>query len=154
MLARASHSKLTAILSGVIALCRPQKKYLKCRHCLLMTFLGTSPLLLSNHISILHYLRIDITQIKKSGTPLRLLSTAVWIGSEVSLLKAVAVWFRSKKGSSFWNSWNSLLVLSTPFFGEWTKALSHWENIIKALWATSVAFKSCPSKLYTQENCF
>lgn len=56
-----------------------------------MTFLGTSPLLLSNHISILHYLRIDITQIEKSGTPLRLLSTAVWIGSEVCLLKAVAV---------------------------------------------------------------
>ena len=91
MLARASHSKLTAILSGVIALCRPQKKYLKCRHFLLMTFLGTSPLLLSNHISILHYFRIDITQIENSGTPLRLLSTAVWIGSEVCLLKAVAV---------------------------------------------------------------
>ena len=69
----------------------PQKKYLKCRHCLFMTFLGASPLLLSNHISILHYLRIDITQIEKSGTPVRLiLSTAVWIGSEVCLLKAVS----------------------------------------------------------------
>ena len=55
---------------------------------ILMTFLGTSPLLLNNHISILHCLGTDITQIEKSGTPLRLLSTAVWIGSEVCLLKA------------------------------------------------------------------
>ena len=68
----------------------PASRKEKCRHCLLMTFLGTSPLLLSNHISILHYLRTDITQIEKSGTPVRLLSTAVWIGSEVCLLKAVS----------------------------------------------------------------
>ena len=67
-----------------------QKKYLKCRYCLLMTFLETNPLLLSNHNSILHYLRIDITQIEISGTPFRLLGTAVWIGSEVCLLKAVS----------------------------------------------------------------